>query len=86
MCSVLAQVYVHEIVICFGSLKCSMLPNMIISCANYLSYYCFCSQGTAPDEAHMISAFGGPGFYIIINHDPLAYSFLLFVSNKILSS
>jgi hypothetical protein len=29
-------------------------------CDNYV-FEIFCSQGTAPEEAHMISAFGGPG-------------------------
>jgi hypothetical protein len=32
----------------------------LIICQIYM-FEIFCSQGTFPEEAHMISAFGGPG-------------------------
>lgn len=39
--------------------------------------FCCCSQGTAPDEAYMMSAFGGPGWFFWVIMNPLYVPFNL---------
>lgn len=62
-----------------GGLIYSVLSCITTPTISHIDWCC-CRQGTVPDEAYMISAFGGPGFYL--NHVLFACSFLLFVCTK----